>query len=128
MMITDSPLLMADTALLLLRELYSIGIQTYLRCAVGYIPKNTDLLDLMEWSAIASTDVIEGILNDNELDMLILSIILKPQEIWWKSAAMDMDDQHKNLIITRARSVVELYERLLKAVVKSIEQRIEQVS
>ncbi|MFD2903205.1 hypothetical protein [Sphingobacterium anhuiense] len=122
---TDSPLLMADTALLLLRELYSIGIQTYLRCAVGYIPKNTDLLDLMEWSAIASTDVIQGILNDNELDMLILSIILKPQDIWWKSAAMDMDDQHKNLIITRARAVVELYERLLKAVVQSIEQRIE---
>lgn len=128
MTITDSPLLMADTALLLLRELYSIGIQTYLRCAVGYIPKNTDLLDLMEWSAIASADVIQGILNDNELDMLILSIILKPQEIWWKSAAMDMDDQHKNLIITRARAVVELYERLLKSVVQSIEQRIEQVS
>lgn len=122
---TNSPLLMADTALLLLRELYSIGIQTYLRCAVGYIPKNTDLLDLMEWSAIASTDVIQGILNYNELDMLILSIILKPQEIWWKSVAMDMDDQHKKLIITRAGAVVELYERLLKAVVQSIEQRIE---
>lgn len=125
MTITDSSLLMGDTALLLLRELYSIGIQTYLRCAVGYIPKNTDLLDLMDWSAIANTDVIQGILTDNELDMLIFSIILKPQDIWWKSAAMDMDDQHKNLIITRAHAVVELYERLFKGVVQSIEKRIE---
>lgn len=128
MTMTGAPLLMPDTALLLLRELYSIGIQTYLQCAVGFIPKDMDLSALLDWSAIASTDVLDGILNTHDLNKLILSIILKPQDIWWKSAAMDMDEKHKTLVISQARSAVELYERLFEGLILSIEQRIAQVS
>lgn len=128
MTMTDVPQLMPDTALLLLRELYIIGIQTYVQCAIGYIPKNMDLSDLMDWSAVASTDVIDGIMNTHDLNKLILSIILKPKDIWWKSPAMDMDEKHKTLIINQARAIVELYERLLKGVVLSIEQRIVEAS
>ena len=126
--LTDAPSLMPDTALLLLRELHHIGIHTYLRCAIGFIPKNMDLQELIDWSAIASIDVLDGILGGNDLDKLMLSIILKPEDIWWKSLAMAMDKKHEDLIITRARAVVELYERLLNGVVTSLEQRVAVVS
>ncbi|AIM35805.1 hypothetical protein KO02_03275 [Sphingobacterium sp. ML3W] len=124
MTMTDAPLLMPDAALLLLRELHHIGIHTYLRCAIGFIPKNMDLQELMDWSAIASFEVIDGVLGGNEINKLILSIILKPNDIWWKSLAMDMDEKHEAVVITQGRAVVELYERLFKGVVHSIEQRV----
>lgn len=126
--ITDSSLRLPDTSLILLRELHSIGIQTYLRCAVGFIPKNTDLLQLMDWSAITNTALLEGLVGDNELDKLILSIILKPHDIWWKSLKMDMDEQHEKLIIDRAHTVVEWYERLFNDVILSIEKRTVKVN
>ncbi|MDH5828064.1 hypothetical protein [Sphingobacterium faecium] len=124
MTMTDAPLLMTDTALLLLRELHQIGIYTYLRCAVGFIPKNMDLLELMDWSAIASFEVIDGVFGGNEINKLILSIIQKPDDIWWKNFTMDEKEKHEAIIITHGRSVVALYDRLFKEVVHSIEQRV----
>jgi hypothetical protein len=126
--LTNAPSLMPDTALLLLRELHHIGIHTYLRCAVGFIPKGAVLEELIDWSAIASIEVLDGVLGKNELDKLIFSILLKPEEIWWKSSTMEMDKKHEDLIIIRAGAVVELYERLFKGIIQSIEQRVAVVS
>lgn len=124
MTMTDSPLLMSDTALLLLRELHHIGIHTYLRCAIGFIPKNMNLQELIDWSAIASTEVSDGVLGGNELDKLMFSIMVKPEEIWWKSLAMSRDEKHEAVIINRAKTVVDLFERLFKGVMESMEQRV----
>lgn len=126
--LTDTTSLMPDTALLLLRELHHIGIHTYLRCAIGFIPKNMDLQELIDWSAIANLDVLNAVLGGNDLDKLMFSIILKPEDIWWKSLAMAMDKKHEDIIITRARAVVELYEQLFIVAVQSIEKRIDKLA
>src|SRR5690606_38363601 len=57
-LIQSAAVLKLDTCFLLLRNLLELGVNTYLRCAVGFVPYGVDLGELIDWSGVTGRKLL----------------------------------------------------------------------
>lgn len=113
-----------DSSLLMLHQLLDIGVRTYLRCAVGYIPEDTDLTTLIDLCSIADSRVIDYFYTWNQLEREIFILVSTPQQIWWTNCAGDFSAESKQAVLRKAKELVEFFVNLCREVVLSMESRV----
>ncbi|ERJ59618.1 HEPN domain-containing protein [Sphingobacterium paucimobilis] len=123
-LIKDSPVLMDDTSLLLLHQLIDMGVKTYLRCVVGFIPEGVSLHRLMDWCAIADTQVIDFFFEWNEVEKKVLVLAMESERVCWMGEAKNFSSESKQVVRKRAERLVEFFLHLCKESVQSMQSRI----
>ncbi|MDR2285620.1 MAG: hypothetical protein LBE37_20575 [Sphingobacterium sp.] len=113
-----------DSALLTLHQLTDIGVRTYLRCAVGYIPEYADLTTLIDLCSIADSRVIDYFYTWNQREKELLTIALTPHQIWWTNSVSDFSVESKQATLGKAKEIVEFFGNLCKEAVQSMQSRI----
>lgn len=124
MLIKDSPILMDDTSLLLLHQLIDMSVRTYLKCVVGFIPEGVNLHTLMDWCAIADTQVIDFFFDWNEVEKKVLILAMEAQRVCWMGLAKNFRSESKQGVRKRAERVVEFFVNLCKEAVQSMQSRV----
>src|SRR5690606_21215193 len=85
----DAQPLFADTGLLILRNILEIGAHSFLRVAVGYIPKAKNLDELLDWTRVVGEQVVDYLLDQSGMRGQMLHLILHPKTLWWDQDLLD---------------------------------------
>lgn len=125
--ILETPNLMIDSGLLLLKELLEIGVHTYLQCAVGFIPKRLHLTELIDWSSITSTKLLDFIYPKSETERVRLHLIFRPDRIWWESASIGLSKVSQSFYLDQARDLTRFFDALCGEVLEELEGKVNQV-
>lgn len=67
-----------------LKSILEAVVISYLRCAVGYIPKDVPLRHLIDWTGVSSRQLIEFLYPKSELEHVQLELFLHPEKMWTK--------------------------------------------
>jgi len=124
--ILETPDLMLDSGLLLLKELLEMGVHTYLQCAVGFIPKRLNLAELIDWSGIASRRIVDRISSNVEENARLLHLCLNPKQIWWQNQLMS-EDMISWYFLDKAREYFALFNELCHDTLKELKSKVEQI-
>src|SRR5690606_37970691 len=85
----DAQPLFVDTGLLMLRNMLEIGVHSFLRIAVGYIPKTQSLIELLDWTRVVGGQVVDYLLDESGLRRQMLHLVLHPKTLWWNPDILD---------------------------------------
>lgn len=124
MLIKDSPILMDDTGLLMLHQLIDMSVRTYLKAVVGFIPEGVNLHTLMDWCAIADTQVIDFFFDWNEVEKKVLVLAMESQKILWTNLTAAFSSESRQVIQIKSKELVEFLVNLCKEAVQSMQSRI----
>lgn len=124
-LIQQTPALMTDTGLLLLKDLLEIGVHTYLQCAVGYIPKRLHLTELMDWSCITSTKLLDFTHPKNETERVRLHLMFRPERIWWENELIGLSKTSQSFYRNQANDMLRFFEGLCGEVLEELESKAE---
>lgn len=127
-LIQDAPALKLDTCFLLLRNLLEMGVSTYLRCAVGFVPYGVDLGDLIDWSSVACRKLLDFIYPASEIETARMQLILSPHTVWWQNVEIGLSNISQLFYKDRAKEIVHFFEEMLDGVVKELEGKVGQKS
>ncbi|MBE8719837.1 HEPN domain-containing protein [Sphingobacterium pedocola] len=58
------------------------AVISYICCAVGYLPKNIPLRDLIDWTGVIDRQIIEFLYRRKESESFQLGLLLRPNKIW----------------------------------------------
>jgi hypothetical protein len=119
--------LMPDTGMLLLKNLLEIGISTYLRCTVGYLPKQLHLSELLDWSGIIDRKLLNFIYPKNETEKACLHLIFRPERIWWENVSIGLSKTSQSFYRDQANDMLRFFDGLCKDVLRELESKVNQV-
>jgi len=123
--IQNIPSPMQDTALLLFRSLLEIGVHTYLRCAVGYVPKDLGIVELINWSGILGRQLVNFVYPTSEADQVRLRMMINPEIVWWQSLGDGLLDTSQSFNREKAKEMITFFEGLCTGVLAEMEGKIE---
>ncbi|WP_379018358.1 HEPN domain-containing protein [Parapedobacter deserti] len=123
--IQNASVLKIDTGLLLLRNLLEIGVNTYLRCAVGYVPKTASLAELIDWSGITDRRLLDFIYPTSKTDKVRLHLVLWPEMIWWKNVEIGLSKVSQSFYRDKAKEIFSFFENLCADVRAEMESKVE---
>ncbi len=123
-LIKGAPVLMDDTSLLLMHQLIDMSVRTYLKCVVGFIPDGVHLHTLMDWCAVADTQVIDFFFDWNEVEKKVLVLAMESQRVCWMGVAKDFSSESKQVVRDRAERLVEFFVNLCKGAIQSMQSRV----
>src|SRR5690606_38457805 len=114
------------TGLLMLRNILEIGAHSFLRVAVGYIPKTKNLSELLDWTRVVGGQVVDYLLDESGLRGQMLHLILHPKTLWWNPDLLDsLEETTPDFCRIQAEKLVELFDLLCcGAIVKINKQTI----
>ncbi len=120
-LIQSTPSLKLDTCFLLLRNLLEVGISTYLRCAVGFVPYGVDLAELIDWSGVTGRKLLDFIYPASKIETARMQLMLSPHTVWWQNIEIGLSDTSQPFYKDRAKEIVHFFEGMLDEVVKELE-------
>lgn len=120
-LIQGAPELKLDTCFLLLRNLLEMGVNTYLRCAVGFIPYGLDLGDLIDWSSVTGRKLLDFIYPASEIETARMKLILSPHTVWWQNVEIGLSNISQPFYKDRAAEIVQFFTEKCEEVVKELE-------
>lgn len=126
--IQQTPVLMLDSGLLLLKDLLEIGVHTYLQCAVGYIPNRLHLTELMDWSGLTGRKLLDFIYPKNETERVRLHLIFKPERIWWENATIGLSKTSQSFYRDEANDMLRFFDGLCGEVLEELESKVNQIN
>jgi len=109
-----------DIGLQLLSDLLQIGLHTYLKCAVGFLPSKISLPEMFDWSRIAGRQIVDQISSDIEEDTRLLYLSLNPKQIWWQDQLMN-EDMISWYFLGKGRAYFTLFDNLSNDVLRELE-------
>lgn len=115
-----------DTCFLLLGDLLNLGVNTYLRCAVGYIPHDADLVELVDWSGVTGRRLIDLVYPSNEIEKVRMELMLNPRMAWWHNTEIGMSDTSHPFYRVRAKEMAHFFETLMEEVLAELEGKVAQ--
>ena len=119
--------LMLDSGILLLKDLLEIGVHTYLQCAVGYIPKRLHLTELMDWSCITSTKLLDFTYPKSETERALLHLMFRPERIWWENESTGLSKTLQSFYRDQAKDMLRFFEGLCGEVLVELESKVNQI-
>ncbi|WP_353125334.1 HEPN domain-containing protein [Parapedobacter pyrenivorans] len=127
-LIQKAPALKLDACLLLLGNLLQLGVHTYLRCAVGYVPYNVPLAELIDWSGVTGRKLLDFVYPNSEIETTRMQLILNHEMVWWHNIEIGLSSASQPFYRVRAKEIVHFFEGMLDEVVKELEGKVEQKS
>ena len=122
--IQSTPNIKLDTGLLLVNNLLEIGVQTYLRCAVGYVPYDVHLAELMDWSGVVTMKLIDYFNPKSDIEKERLRLAAVPQGVWWQNIPLGLSKTTLTFHRTRAKEIVQFFDGVMDEVLKEMEERV----
>jgi len=123
-LIKKSDEMACDIGLLLLSDLLQVGLHTYLRCAVGFLPSKISLPEMFDWSGIAGRQIVDQISSNMEENTRLLHLSLNPKQIWWQDQLMN-EDMISWYFLDKARAYFELFDSLCQEVLVELANKAE---
>src|SRR5690606_10524295 len=120
-LIQSAPSLKLDTCFLLLRNLLEMGISTYLRCAVGFVPYGVDLAELIDWSGVTGRKLLDFIYPASKIETARMQLILSPHKVWLQNIEFGLSNASQPFYKDRSAEIVHFLEVMLDEVVKELE-------
>jgi HEPN domain. len=120
-LIQNAGSLKLDTCMLLLGNLLEIGVNTYLRCAVGFVPFDVHLAELIDWSGVAGRQLLDVLYPTSEIEKTRMRLMLSPHAVWWQNMEIGLSGQSQAFYRTRAKEMVHFFETLCEGAVKELE-------
>lgn len=120
-----APELKLDTCFLLLRNLLEMGVNTYLRCAVGFVPYGLDFADLIDWSGVAGRKLLDFVYPASEMETARMKLILSPHTVWWQNAEIGLSNISQPFYKDRAAEIVQFFTGVCEEVLKELEGRVD---
>ncbi|HWV73767.1 MAG TPA: hypothetical protein VN040_18720, partial [Pseudosphingobacterium sp.] len=117
--------LMLDSGILLLKDFLEIGVHTYLQCAVGYIPKRLHLTELIDWSCITSTKLLDFTYPKSETERACLHLMFRPERIWWKNESTGLSKTLQSFYRDQANEMLRFFDGLCGEVLEELESKVE---
>ncbi|PRD46042.1 hypothetical protein [Sphingobacterium haloxyli] len=116
--------LFADTGLLMLRNLLEIGAHSFLRIAVGHIPKTQSLIELLDWTRVVGGQLSDYLLDKSEIQGQMLHLILHPKTLWWNPDILDsLEEVTPDLCRLQAEKLADLFDRLCCGAIEKIKKQ-----
>jgi hypothetical protein len=109
-----------DVGLQLLSDLLQVGLRTYLKCAVGFLPSKISLSEMFDWSRIVGRQIVDQISSDIEEDTRLLYLSLNPKQIWWQDQLMN-EDMIGWYFLDKGRAYFTLFDNLSNDVLRELE-------
>ncbi|GGH22238.1 HEPN domain-containing protein [Sphingobacterium alkalisoli] len=125
-MLNNSSTLMLDTALLLIRNLYEIGVNTYTRCKLGSRFLECSLGEQVDWSGAIDRKLIDFVYPHSEVQLARLRLIMGIRTVWWKCVDLGLSKTSKPEYTELAREVNHFFEKQLDKALVQLKQRAEQ--
>lgn len=125
-LIQSAPSLKLDTCFLLLRNLLEMGISTYLRCAVGFVPYGVDLAELIDWSGVTGRKLLDFVYPASEIETARTQLILSPHTVWWQNIEIGLSSASQSFYKDRAKEIVRFFEGLCEGVMKELEGKVDE--
>lgn len=117
----SAEVLKLDTCFLLLRNLLGLGVNTYLRCAVGFVPYGVDLAELIDWSGVTGRKLLDFIFPVSNMETARMQLILSPHTVWWQNIEIGLSSASQPFYKDRAQEIVQFFTRICEEVVKEVE-------
>ncbi|QNL50954.1 HEPN domain-containing protein [Olivibacter sp. SDN3] len=125
--VVQTPNLMLDTGMLLLKDLLEMGVHTYLQCAVGYLPRQVHLTELIDWSGITGRRVLDFIYPKSETDRARLHLMFRPESIWWENATIGLSKTSQSFYCDQAKDLLRFFDGLCEEVLEELKNKAEKV-
>ncbi|MBD1423880.1 hypothetical protein [Sphingobacterium chuzhouense] len=120
----DAQPLFVDAGLLMLRNMLEIGVHSFLRVAVRYIPKTKNLDELLDWTAVVDGQVVDYLLDKSGIRGQMLHLIFHPKILWWDQDLLDsLDEVTPDLCRLQAEKLVDLFDRLCCGAIEKIKKQ-----
>ncbi|MFC6103498.1 HEPN domain-containing protein [Olivibacter domesticus] len=113
-----------DIGLLLLSDLLQIGVYTYLKCRVGFIPSKLSLLEVFGWTGVTGRQIFDRLTTDVEENMHLLHLSLHPKQIWWQDQLMN-EDMISWYFLDKVREYFTLFNDLCHDTLKELKNKAE---
>lgn len=123
--IQSTPILTLDTGSLLLRNLLDIGVNTYLRCAVGYIPRQLNLAERIDWSGITGRRIVDFTCPSTQTEEVRMYFILNSESIRWHEVPKSLANTSKTFYQDKAGEMVKFFEGIFNEVLEEPEGKAE---
>ena len=125
-LIQSAPTLKLDTCFLLLRNLLELGVNTYLRCAVGFVPYDVSLAELIDWSGVTGRKLVDFVYPASKIETARMQLMLSPHTVWWQNIEIGLSSASQPFYKDRAKEMVHFFEGMLDEVVKEMEGKVEE--
>ncbi len=119
--IQDTSLLTLDTGTLLLRNLLDIGVTTYLRFAVGYIPRQLNLAERIDWSGIACRRIVDYTYPSTQTEKVCMHFILNSDITWRPEKSQSLLNTPQTYYRDKAGEMVKFFEGIFNEVLEELE-------
>lgn len=120
----NTPVLMDDSSLLIFQQLIDMGVKTYLCCAIGFIPEGMDLYELINWSCVADTCVVDYLSGWNEMEKGILRLSMDYQDVCWKGLIQKLNPKASKNVLNLSTDLVDFFVKQCKDAVVTMDSRI----
>ncbi|WP_257666676.1 HEPN domain-containing protein [Parapedobacter tibetensis] len=114
-----------DTGLLLLRNLLEIGVNTYLQCAVGFMPTRLHISELLDWSGIATMKLIDYFHPKSDVEKERLRLAVIPEFVWWQNIPMGLSKTLLSFHRTRAKEIVHFFDGVCGEALEEVARKFE---
>ncbi len=122
--IQNTAALTHDIGLLLLRNLMEIGVQTYLQCVVGSVPRQLGLAELIDWSGIADRTLLDFVYPAGRTATERMYFILNPERIWWHKETAGFSNLPPTFCREKSGEMFDFFERRCSEVLKELESSV----
>lgn len=123
-LIQNAGSLKLDSCMLLLGNLLEIGVNTYLRCAVGFVPYGAHTAELIDWSGVTGRRLLDFVYPVSEIETARMKLMLSPHTVWWQNMEIGLSNASQPFYQDRAKEIVHFFEGMLDGVVKELEGKI----
>lgn len=127
-LIQTAPSLKLDTCFLLLRSLLELSVNTYLRCAVGFVPYGVELAELIDWSGVTGRKLLEFTYPASNMETARMQLILSQYTVWWQNLEIGLSSVSQPFYKDRANEIVQFFTGICEDVMKELEGKVEQKS
>ncbi len=118
--IQTSPAIKLDTGLLLLNNLLEVGVNTYLQCAVGFVPHRLHVTERIDWSAVNTLKLVDFFNPKTSIELQRLHLAAVPETVWWENIPLGLSDTPLSFHRGRAREFVDFFEEACEGVLKEM--------
>lgn len=120
----DAQPLFIDSGLLLLRNMLEIGAYSFLRVAIGYIPKTKNLDELLDWTGVVGRQLSDYLLDKSKIHGQMLHLILHPKTLWWNPDILDsLEEVTPDLCRLQAEKLTNMFDRLCCGAIEKIKKQ-----
>jgi hypothetical protein len=124
--IQNASVFTVDTGSQLLRNVLEIGVNTYLRCAVGYIPRQLSLAELIDWTGVVGRRIVDFIYPSNPIEVARMRCVLDIENIWAYDKLSGLENTSGAYYQQKADELVHFFKELYDELFEEIEQKMEQ--